>query len=43
MESETHVMQMTLLIESPELGWAGREDFYVGGNMFVHFSESKAQ
>ncbi len=43
MESETHVKQMTLLIESLELGWAGRDDFYVGGNMFVYFSELQSK
>jgi Uma2 family endonuclease len=38
MESERHVRQMTLLIESLDAGLE-RDDFYVGGNMFVYFSE----
>jgi Uma2 family endonuclease len=38
MESERHVLQMTLLIESLKLHWKDRPEGYVGGNMFVHFS-----
>ena len=43
MESELHVMQMTLLKESLELGWADRQDFYVGCNMFVYYSELQSK
>ncbi len=43
MESEMHVLQMTLLTESLRLGWADRDDFYVGGNMFVYFSELQSK
>ena len=39
MESERHVNQMLLLIESLKLAWKEREDFYIGGNMFLYFSE----
>ena len=39
MESERHVCQMTLLIESLKLAWKDRQNFYVGGNMFIYFSE----
>lgn len=38
MESERHVLQMQLLIETLRLQWADRQDFYIGGNMFVYFS-----
>ena len=38
MESERHVLQMQLLMETLRLGWAERQDFYVGGNMFVYFN-----
>ena len=39
MESERHVKQMTLLTQSLSLAWKDRQDFYVGGNMFLYFSE----
>lgn len=38
MESERHLYQMMLLIETLKLHWKGRDDFFVGGNMFVYFS-----
>ena len=38
MESERHLLQMQLLIETLQLGWVERQDFYVGGNMFVYYS-----
>ncbi len=38
MESEKHIRQMTLLIESLETAWNAREDFFIGGNMFVYYS-----
>ena len=41
METERHKLQMQLLID-PLLPWlAQREDGYVGGNMFLHFSEAQ--
>jgi len=43
MESEMHVLQMGLLTESLRIGWADRNDFYVGGNMFVYFSELQSK
>jgi len=39
MESARHHQQMTVLIESLEFAWRERSDFYVGGNMFLYFSE----
>ena len=38
METERHVLQMFLLIETLRAYWEGRDDVYVGGNMFVYFS-----
>jgi Uma2 family endonuclease len=38
METPRHAAQMRLLIESLELHWSDRQDFFVGGNMFVYFS-----
>jgi Uma2 family endonuclease len=43
METERHRHQMNLLIESLALAWKARDDFYVGGNMFVYFSETQAR
>jgi Uma2 family endonuclease len=39
MESNRHRQQMTLLIQTLKRAWAGRHDYFVGGNMFVYFSE----
>ena len=39
MDSPRHRVQMQLLIDSLEDAWQQRQDFYVGGNMFVYFSE----
>src|SRR5688572_24480343 len=39
MDSPRHRVQMQILIESLEDEWHERKDFYVGGNMFVYFSE----
>lgn len=39
METERHRKQMNILIDSLELAWADRDDFYVGGNMAIYFSE----
>jgi Uma2 family endonuclease len=38
MESPRHAAQMRLLIDPLPLLWADRDDFFVGGNMFVYFS-----
>ncbi len=41
LETQRHNLQMQLLID-PLLPWlAQREDGYVGGNMFLHFSEAQ--
>lgn len=38
MESQRHVLQMQLLINTLLLLWAERQDVFVGGNMFVYYS-----
>src|SRR5438128_1454051 len=38
MDTQRHVLQMLLLIEALGNYWAGRDDVFVGGNMFVYFS-----
>ena len=43
MESARHRQQMMVLIESLEHAWRERTDFYVGGNMFLYFSETQAR
>jgi len=43
METETHRLQMNLLIESLSLAWKDRNDFYVGGDMFLYFSEDQVR
>jgi Uma2 family endonuclease len=43
MESKRHFDQMSVLIESLELAWEERTDFFVAGNMFVYFSETQAK
>lgn len=37
METWRHVCQMLLLVESLTLHWNQRQDFFVGGNMFVYY------
>jgi Uma2 family endonuclease len=43
MESQRHVEQMVLLIQTLKDAWKDRDDFFVGGNMFVYFSELQAK
>lgn len=38
MESSLHVAQMILLLESLELFWAHRTDFFAAGNLTIYFS-----
>ncbi len=38
MESELHLYQIILFLETLKLHWADRDDFFVGGNMAVYFS-----
>ena len=43
LESDWHRLAMNLLIESVYCHLAGRTDYYVGGNMFIYFSEEHAR
>lgn len=43
METNRHRQQMTLLLETIENAWSGRDDFFVGGNMFVYFSPEQVK
>lgn len=43
MESARHRDQMIVLIESLRTAWQSRKDYYVGGNMFLYFSETQAK
>ena len=38
LESELHLYQIMLFIETLKLYWADRDDFFVGGNMAIYFS-----
>ncbi len=38
METQRHREQMTILIESLKTYWSDRQDYYVGGNMFVYYN-----
>ena len=37
MESDQHREQMNILIDSLKVHWSDREDYFVGGNMFLHY------
>lgn len=43
LESQRHLFQIMLLIETLKLHWAGRDDYFVGGNMFVYFSTAQVK
>ena len=43
MESQRHALQLALLVASLELFWVDRNDVFIGGNMFVHFSLERAR
>jgi Uma2 family endonuclease len=43
MDTARHRQQMTVLIESLESAWSHRTDFYVGGDMFLYFSETQVR
>lgn len=43
MESNWHRLQMNLLIELVEQHWNDRDDFFVGGNMFIYFNLEQAR
>lgn len=43
METFRHYNQMSVLIQSLRYGWRERSDFFVGGNMFMYFSETQVR
>lgn len=43
LESDWHRLEMTLLIDSVTQRMGERRDYFVGGNMFVYFSEVQAR
>ena len=43
LESDWHRIEMNLLIDSVQVHFAGRTDYYAGGNMFIYFSERHAR
>ena len=43
METQRHVLQLTLLWETLRLYWRHRDDVYVGANMFVYYSLPQAE
>lgn len=43
MESARHRQQGNLLLETLNLLWQGRDDFYAGGSMFLYFSETQVK
>jgi Uma2 family endonuclease len=42
METERHRRQMNLLVDSLELAWHDRDDFYAAGDMGLFFSQTQA-
>jgi Uma2 family endonuclease len=43
MESNNHRVSMNLLIQSLKYYWRDRQDFFVGGNMFVYYSANQVK
>ncbi len=43
LETKRHRDQMNLLIDSLNEGWSDRHDFFVGGNMFLYYSETQSK
>ena len=43
METQYHVLEMYLLIETLKLHWHDRENVFVGGDMFVYFSPTQSR
>ncbi len=38
LETPRHALQLQLLMDPLRLCWTGRQDLFIGGNMFVYFS-----
>ena len=43
LESNRHRIAMNLLIRSLQQAWSDRNDYFVGGNMFVYYSRTQAR
>lgn len=43
LETYRHYLQIHILIESLQQHWSDRQDFFVGGNMFVYYSLEQAR
>ncbi|MCS6791999.1 MAG: Uma2 family endonuclease, partial [Oscillatoriaceae bacterium SKYG93] len=43
LESNRHLIAMNILIRSLWQAWAERNDFFVGGNMFIYYSSAQAR
>ena len=43
METPRHLSQITLLLDQLRTAWRDRHDYFVGGNMFVYFSELQSK
>jgi Uma2 family endonuclease len=43
LESDWHRLQINLLVDSIEQAYAGRNDYYASGNMFIYFNEEQAR
>ena len=43
LETKKHRDQMNMLIDSLSWGWRDRHDFFVGGNMFLYYSETQSK
>jgi Uma2 family endonuclease len=43
LESNRHRIGMNVLIRSLQNAWADRNDFYMGGNMFIYYSRTQAK
>ena len=43
LETDWHRLEMNLLIESVTYHLRGRDDYFVGGNMFIYYNEEHAR
>lgn len=43
MDSDRHRIAMNTLIRSLQQAWDERNDFFVGGNMFIYYSSSQVR
>ncbi|WP_397333987.1 Uma2 family endonuclease [Oscillatoria salina] len=43
LETNRHRIAMNILIQSLQQAWREREDYFVGGNMFVYYSRTQAK